>query len=128
MTMVRPVSEDWTSTRPSWPTSESADDLLGGGQQLRVDDLVDVAADHRGSVDAGALEVRALEQQAAQVEVVEADGRAGQVLQRDAVTALAVAQRGLGGAATGAQAPHHGQAPVGIASSIGPLQTDVTTR
>ena len=65
---------------------------------------------------------------AAQVEVVEADGRAGQVLQRDAVTALAVAQRGLGGAATGAQAPHHGRAPVGIASSIGPLQADVTTR
>ena len=88
----------------------------------------DVAADHRGSVDAGALEVRALEQQAAQVEVVEADRRAGQVLQRDAVTALAVAQRGLGGAATGAQAPQHGRAPVGIASSSGPLQTDVTTR
>jgi hypothetical protein len=50
------------------------------------------------------------------------------VLQRDAVTALAVAQRGLGGTATGAQAPHHGRAPVGIASSSGPLQTDVTTR
>ena len=74
------------------------------------------------------LEVRALEQLAAQVEVVEADRGAGQVLQRDAVTALAVAQRGLGGTATGAQAPHHGRAAVGIASSIGPLRTDVTTR
>jgi hypothetical protein len=50
------------------------------------------------------------------------------VLQRDAVTALAVAQGGLGGAATGAQALQHGRAPVGIASSIGPLHTDVTTR
>ena len=28
----------------------------------------------------------------------------------------------------GAQAPQHGRAPVGIASSIGPLHTDVTTR
>ena len=103
-------------------------DLLGGGEQLGMDDLADVAADHRRPVDAGALEVRALQELAAQVEVVEADGGAGQVLQRDPVTALAVAQGGLGGTATSAQAPHHGRCPVGIASSIGPLQTDVTTR
>jgi hypothetical protein len=50
------------------------------------------------------------------------------VLQRDPVTAFAVAQRGLGGAATGAQAPQHGWAPVGIASSSGTLPADVTTR
>ena len=73
--------------------------------------------------------MRALEQQAAQVEVVEADRRAGQVLQRDAVAALAVAQSGLGGAARGrASGASTRAAPVGIASGSGPLQTDVTTR
>ena len=62
----------------------------------------DVAADHRGAVDAGALQVRALEQQAAQFAVVQADRRPGHALQHDPVRALAVAQAVLGRAARAA--------------------------
>ena len=79
----------------------------------------------------GALEVRALQQEAAQLAVVEADRRPGQVLQRDPMPALAVAQRLLGRAARAAmpEVPALQHARPARAGERGgqTLQADVTT-
>jgi hypothetical protein len=47
---------------------------------------------NRGAVDAGGLQVCALQQQAAQVQVEQPDGRPGQVLHHEPMAALGVAQ------------------------------------
>jgi hypothetical protein len=56
----------------------------------RAGDLAHVPADHRGTVDAGALELLALEQQAAQLAVAETDRRAWHVAHDQAVQGLAL--------------------------------------
>ena len=82
------------------PGQRAREDLLGRGEQLGRDDLRQVAADHRGAVDAGASP-------GAGPPAAGSAGRRsnrptdvpGEVLQREPVAALAVAQRVLGGAA-----------------------------